>query len=518
MKYKMIVLLAFSISLHAEDFASQLLDPLQGKSRLIPRSESVNAARQLVGIHRYMDLYNECGWYGAAAVTPSYAHTFRSRRIAEYFFGTDCLTVQGSQAGKLQDKALLADYFGLSPHFESNLFVDPKIRNFIIDLNAYIGYQSWYFTIDAPWVDTQCNFELSESVFDEDTNSDFPPLYMDTNAVLAPAQSFRQALAGGITYGQVTEPLRYGTVGCPRTKKSFSEVELSLGYNVINRPNGHVGFNIRGAIPVGNRPDPRYLFAPMVGNGRHGVLGAGFRGHIDIWEGDCEQIIALWCVMNITHLFKTRHIRSFDICPGRFGSRYMLAKEFDDTGNYNGNTIPLINRTTLACDVSIPGEFDLVIMAAYTNPTITFDLGYNGWIRSHEKIHLIHTLAQDTLALKGIQNAATVVGLSNATQSTATIHGNEFVLQAAVADPHPPIFIEPCALDVRSAANPRMFTHKIFGNLQYSFDSICGLSYFPFIGIGGQVEFEGLKPRNQIEPNKNSLSQWGIWVKGGCGF
>lgn len=518
MKKIIITLLFISTWAYADDNGSQCLDPLQGRSRLIPRSETVNAARQLVGMHRYMDLYNECGWYGAAAVTPSYAHTFRSRRIAEYFFGTDCLTVQGSQVGQLQDNAILADYFGLSPSFDSSVFVDPKIRNCIVDLNAYIGYQNWYFTIDAPWVASKWDFELDESIFDEDVIIDYPPLYMDTNSVIAPAQSFRQALAGGITYGQVPEPLRFGKVTCPRSKKSFGEIELSLGYNCINTPNGHVGFNIRGAIPVGNKPNPEYLFAPVVGNGRHGVVGAGFRGHIDIWNGDCDQVIALWCVLNITHLFASRHIRSFDICPAGFGSRYMLAKLFDDTGNYNGNTVPLINRTTLCCDVTIPGEFDVVIMAAYTNPCITFDLGYNGWIRSHEKIKLVNRFEHNTIALKGIQNVATLVGLSNATQSTATLRGNEFALQAAVADPNPPVFIEPCCIDVRSAANPRTFTHKIFGNLQYSCDDACCYCFLGFIGVGGQVEFEGLKPRNEIEPNKNSISQWSIWIKTGCGF
>jgi len=40
----------------------------------------------------------------------------------------------------------------------------------------------------------------------------------------------------------------------------------------------------------------------------------------------------------------------------------------------------------------------------------------------------------------------------------------------------------------------------------------------PFVGLGGEVEFESLRPRSAIRANQNSVSQYGIWVKGGFGF
>ena len=118
---------------------------------------------------------------------------------------------------------------------------------------------------------------------------------------------------------------------------------------------------------------------------------------------------------------------------------------------------------------------------------------------------------------KGIQNVATGIGLSNATQSTATLTGNNFADQALVADPFPPVFFNDDQIDESSAQATRGFTHKVFGNFGYSWQN-CYKWVEPFLGIGGEVEFEGLNPRHEIKANKNSISQWGVWIKGGFGF
>ena len=60
-------------------------------------------------------------------------------------------------------------------------------------------------------------------------------------------------------------------------------------------------------------------------------------------------------------LFNSRQRRSFDLINPSdpenlyfkgFGTRYILAKEFDMFGNYTGTTVPTIDITTLECDVS----------------------------------------------------------------------------------------------------------------------------------------------------------------------
>ena len=526
-----ILILLFSIicinSLIAID-DDNLNEPFHGKTFLAPRSESVNAARELVGWHRYINQFCQTS-YGAFSITPEIKHSFRPARIAEYFFAHDELIITGSQvANRNNETQMLADYFGLSPLFQSNVSIKPEIQTELIDFDVYLGYQDYYFRIHVPYVWTKWHFKLRETIDPlVPLPGTYPPLYMDTGAVVAPAQSFKQAIAGNLTWGQVGQGLQFGKINGPRSTSGFAEAQVALGWNFVNNECGHIGLNIRGSIPAGTRSKAIYLFEPIVGNGHHPELGMGFTGSLLLWEKDGEQQVTIFSDINITHLFKSRQRRSFDIVNPidpqsiflDFGSRYILAKEFDVAGNYTGLTIPTINVTTVECDVSVAIQVDAVIMASYEYNNYTVDFGYEAWLRSREMISNREQIAHNRYALKGIQNVATGMGLSNATQSTATIFGNNFADQALVADSNSPVFFNDSHIDERSAQASLAFTHKLFGNFSYSWDN-CSCSYFaqPFFGIGAEFEFEGLNSRHNTNPNKNSISQWGVWAKGGFGF
>ncbi len=70
----------------------------------------------------------------------------------------------------------------------------------------------------------------------------------------------------------------------------------------------------------------------------------------------------------------------------------------------------------------------------------------------------------------------------------------------------PPPYITCANLDPCSAAQGRMMTHKVFGHINYTFDS-C---HTPFVGIGGEGEFDAC--------NHNALQHWGVWLKAGVQF
>ena len=151
--------------------------------------------------------------------------------------------------------------------------------------------------------------------------------------------------------------------------------------------------NIRGSIPAGTRSKAIYLFEPIIGNGHHAELGVGFTGHLLIMGKRWRTNGKLFTDTNITHLFASRQRRSFDLINPSdpenlhfkgFGTRYILAKQFDALGNYTGITLPAIDITTLECDVSVAVQVDAVIMASYEYCGYTFDLGYNVWFRSRK--------------------------------------------------------------------------------------------------------------------------------------
>jgi hypothetical protein len=158
-------------------------------------------------------------------------------------------------------------------------------------------------------------------------------------------------------------------------------------------------------------------------------------------------------------------------------------------------------------------------MLGYSYNGFAADLGYNGWIRSKERITLRQEIPTRTYGLKGIQNVVTLTGqLSSVTQSTATLHGNDFSDMALVADPDSPRFISTANIDVTSAASPMVLTHKLFAHVSYGFEQTPIDWCIPYLGIGTSVEFEGINTANTFKPNRNTLSQWAIWLKGGVAF
>lgn len=518
MKLKLLTTIPLIFPLFIQSMSIQPPFMLFGKTFLSPRSPSTNIVWEVVGVHPFIDRTDNDKVYGMFAATPAYTQTFKPDRLAEYFFATNRITITGSQVPIRGNNDILADYFGLAPTFVSNVFLKPSIQNAILNFDAYIGYHSWFFRIYAPLVWARWDFKLEETVDVSGSSDFFPALYMSSGEVRPGAFSFTQAMQGNATFGDQHDGIQFGKIDGAQTKTKLSEIHTILGYNIVTNDRGFVGLNIRAAIPTGNRSKAIYLFEPIAGNGHHAEFGVGINSRTQLWEQDGIQALNIFLNANLMHLFKSRQKRSFDFTANGFGSRYMLIKEFDDTGNYNGNITSAINKTTLDCHVHINVQLDALIMFAYNYKRLTFDIGYNGWIRSHERLSvsdcdLENAIPLNTFAFKGIQNVATIGGVSNATQSTATLHGNYFVDQALVVDPNSPVFIKSSDLNLHSAAASRGLTNKFFSNLSYAFNEENYRFATPFIGFGFEVEFEGVHRKN--DPNKNSISQWGIWAQGG---
>lgn len=487
-----------------------------GHSFFMPRPQGINSARELSGWHRYINRYNAPRVYGAFACTPAYNQSFHPDYISHALIGTEALHISGSQVSSMAggitrgSQDLLADYFGLSPKFESTVSFKPTIKNLSCDFNAYAGFRNWYLRVHTPLVWTHWNLHLSEDVSDDGISTVYPALYMATPATPAGATSFIQALRGTTRFGDMQTPLKYGKVHCGQHKAGLADIEAALGWNFLNRNGGFLGFNLRTIIPTGNRPRSIYFFEPIVGNGHHWGVGIGLSGRVLLWEKDGEQEFNLFADLNVAHLFKTRQVRSFDYEHNGFFSRYMLLKSFDANGNYDGTLLPAINTTTVACNVSANLQVDFSAMFAYTFNCFVFDVGYNAWSRTQEHISIACCQGPSHNALKGIQNA-----VGNNTESNATIFGGLYSDQAFYADPNPPIYVG--ALSTCSAESTSMLSHKIFLYLGYD-AQLEDARLMPFGGIGTEIEFEGFNLDNTEQFTRTTMSQWGIWVKAGFGF
>ncbi len=576
---------------------------LQGLTTFIPRSQGENTAREMVGWQRQLyKNYDEN--YAVTALTVEYERSFGTECIAEKFFSTDCLSFQGSQVENRDPNAIVADYFGLPTDFKGTLAIKPLIQNIIIDLNMYFGLDAWsrglYLRVHAPVTHTRWTLGLDDCVVCDGKFrgcTQFPDCYMYSNNMIfnpeecpiipnekrdgpdCPAnpflnpppelanencttQSIREALSGRFTFGDMTDQWEFGKFSfCPRSKTGIPDIDVIMGYNLIHTDFAHAGFFGVTVIPTGNRPKGRYVFEPLLGDGRHWKLGGGFSGHISLYDdlNFKDFNMGVYVRGRLVKAFSTDQIRSFDFIDNGLLSRYILLKEYHTDNNYNGNMVNAINFATRNCEVSVGLVADISTKIFFGARGWDMDIGYNFFYRQEETV-CIKTecpcpIDQKLLAIKGLEGVCCTLYAVDGDIATPEVLGNDFLNadqpNATMFTPELPTSAEPgqgvtavclswnskpitedtpvdqlvqdgfiladttegpppyitCAdLDPSSAAQGRMVTHKLFGHLNYTFDS-C---HTPFIGIGAEGEFDAC--------NNNALQHWGIWLKLGAAF
>ncbi|GAH17885.1 unnamed protein product, partial [marine sediment metagenome] len=221
------------------------------------------------------------------------------------------------------DQDWLADYFGLPTDFETSVCFNPRISNFLVDLDLFIGFDScfdcwdgFWFRIHAPVVYTKWELCMSESGTVEGVN-DFAMGYMASTTVLRAdlPKTFKEAVDGTRTWGDMQEALKYDKMdSCAHTETRLSEVHLEFGWDFWQCEENNMGIALLVGLPTGNKPCPDYLFAPVVGNGGHFELGVLMRGNGRLWTcTDEESRLDLYCEGKAAHLFKRKMWRSFDL-------------------------------------------------------------------------------------------------------------------------------------------------------------------------------------------------------------
>jgi len=218
--------------------------------------------------------------------------------------------------------------------------------------------------------------------------------------------------------------------------------------------------------------------------------------------------------------------------------------------------VSAINYTTFDTKISIAVQADVVFKFAYQRDGFEFDLGYNFWANSKEKLHCREMFIENRFALKG---DAQVYGFTpdpdnapvalNATQSEATIfqgqgqvNGNFSnlnadnqpalatnadgimlnqlnvqdsidlaIAQMQVRGSNPAILLTDQDINEESALLPRALSHKVFAYAGCVWNNRDDID--PYVGMGLSGEFANTNPCNNA-----TCSQWAIWVKGGIAY
>ncbi len=470
--YQTIIIL-FSFFFVDAKHASSCFSPIPTDERVVtfisPRSQSTNAARELVGWEHQVNLYKTEGVYGSFSVTPEITKSFRPERIAQCLFGDDSveckskITVSGSQTNnRVPKRDWLADYFGLPTDFKSTVHFRPRVNNFLVDFNFFLGGSTQvyglYFRIHAPLVYANWNLNMWEQIFtNEQGTNNYPPGYfndtgIDREHLLNSFTSFVSGAKAPEVSNLIFQKLRYAKMSsCAQSITKLSDIQAAIGLNPWQADWYHVGFNFRLTIPTGNRPQAEFLFEPIIGNGHHWELGVGLSTHICAWQKEeTAEELCLYLDANFMHLFKTDQKRSFDL-EKKPNSRYMLAQKLGTpvinnlTGQrnnvlvsadaqYQQEVTSLANVTTFDVNASVTIQADLAFLFSYTKDVFIFSFGYGVWKQSCEDITIknLSTFKENTWALKGDAHTIGFIGENgtlplttpialSATESKATI-------------------------------------------------------------------------------------------------
>ncbi|MDP3889308.1 MAG: hypothetical protein Q8Q25_02060 [bacterium] len=559
------------------------------------RSQGANAARHLVGLTDYLFKLDVVRPYGTITITPEYTRTFNPPHITNCLFGGNCIKISGSGVANRGKTDWLADYFYLPSDFESVVHFRPVIDNFLVDFGFYLGLDQWtpglYFMAHAPVVQSRWDLGLCEKHIIRGVQPHpeglFTPLEFNRGDMLKDFSAYLQGEQAG-PLEQIFDPtgenkkflivmqqLKNAKISNCRLKKSrVADLRAALGWNFL-RDDYHIGFNFQIAAPIGNRPKGKYLFEPIIGNGHHWEVGGNINAHYTMWNNHDEtKKIGLYFDANITHLFRTTQKRTFDLKNNGPFSRYMLAEELGTPieSNLKGDGItpsaqfknefaPVANLTNINVAVSSALQADVVLMANFTGECFSFDIGYNLWARTCEKICPIGPnvfTSNTTWALKG---DARVFGFASAddlvdptlvedepvalsaTQSNATINsglnktnlvnaeidspqlatagGSDTALNnktgvgaAQINTSIQPVFIQESDLAF-CEGRTRGLSSKFFAHLSYTGRERH--DWIPHIGLGGEIEIDHHKCMDTGCLTCNP-SQWGLWIKMGFSF
>ena len=451
-----------------------------------------------LALTRHLMNRSEDGYNGGLSLAVLGGRSTKSERIARFFF-PDCkqrLTI--NEAVDVPGTDILA----------SNLNIDTVDGNFssiiqICPRQTFIGlgitYQQaiaefcegrWlWFAISAPVLRVKNDMRLQECVI-EDGGGVNPDV---TGAVPNAIQAFKQP---AWQYGRINN-------NCNNSTTKLGDLEILLGYQLVNNECCRLDSYAGGVFPTGNRPCGRTVFEPIVGSNKHyGVMFGSSLG-IMLWE-ECDSSLEFAVDFNGQYMFKRTERRSLDLKNkpfSRYISTYANATQaqeaFDlivpDLPNAVALQTPGINLFTLPLTIT-PG-FTRVLNLAFVHTHCEWEseLGYNFYAREAECAELAcrfnESAAVKAITGQGATNPVRQIGDDfGGANDVSLVNYAQSIITAA-------------DLNLHSAAHPGVMSHIIYGAVGYHWDDTC---YPTLLGGGASYEFSG---------DNTALHRWMIWGK-----
>lgn len=511
------------------------------------RSQGQDLARQKVNTSGNEYRADMDRLYGDFSITAEYTRSFKNNDSTKKLFGCwylqDCNTLKilGSTSPSFDTKSLSANWFELPTDYEGSVCFEPLIQSITTDFNLYWGMDEWiqglFLRIHTPL--TWTKWDLGAK-FTTTTSGTIAPIPNGvTTTFLDNAEKYFCKKEVETSTGWTTLPLSCSRFcGClcdddTRTKTRLADIQIDLGWNFLLDEDYHFGLFTRVVAPTGNKIKGEWLFEPVVGNGHHWELGGGLTGSASLWRNKEEnKQLSFYLDAEITHLFSTHQRRVFDLKDKPL-SRYIQAVK--NYGTAQETWAPLANLTSCKMNVDVAVQSDITALLNYTCYNWSCDFGYNFWIRSCENFDCKtcdNSYCKDNC--DSCKNCCGECIIKNGNRENWLI-ANDATIN--VVDYVATITLTNSMIDYDNART-KGISHKVFTHINYTWTE---KDVVPFLGLGGFAEIgvnntccKSSAPATSIAlgivSNNNccndncsgckyvSLSQWGLWLKGGILF
>ena len=516
-------------------------DNLFGKTFFSVRPQDSNSARKLMNLANRTKLLYE-GFCGSVGFSIAWQNSFdkdKDAQLGKWFFfnGKNCMTVGTPGNGQIFD--VNANQIGMSlgnisllpnpiltPGFIGEVCINPEIENLIFDLDIRFDLDHFmcglWTEFDFVFARTRTNLNLKNREQVKLTQQIFPPGFMTLGCVTSPVPylCIQDAFKGDKEIGVIPELMCGKFSQGEMVKSGLAGIHIDLGYDFVKNERGYFAAALDVVIPTGTRPSSKFLFEPVVGANKSWQVGGILQGAY-VLNPYSDKKIAFHFNSVITHLFKSRQERLFSLKNNGPGSQYLLLKEFVFLGQEGGsNLIGGQRAANILCgeaDIGADVMFDGSIMLQLNLCRTFFNLGYNLWARSKEKI-------DDTICLKNFaENRYGIKGDFPLTKQTSftcdqaficatdpRTASNSTIAQSSTTDiengEESTIFIQPSDIDFCTPLHPNAISHKIFGSIGFNYNTLKNFWYFQ---VCGELEFS---------PNNRALNQWALTFQAGASF
>lgn len=382
-----------------------------GRTFFMPRPIQQDIVLQKVSSHEFVK--NFTGNFKILGTT-FYKESTNSSDLAKYFFPGNKteLTIQGPGVAGTPDissswLAITDDQENFIENFSSKIKINPKQQSFGLNLQLFknLNFINKRIIISASFPFMQVQTDLNFNEYDKSVQLEKLPLDISNKFLAANAtEAFDHSL---LHYAKLKDGVQ----------KLAGLADIKLALEGLLKINSRVDINVSvyGVIPTGYKPRMKYLFEPIVGNGKHFGLGANTTIDIKIWKHKNKKIKLIGGI-DYQYLFENDNKRTFDLIKNGSWSRYLDARRDGGLG-----FVDLTNITTLNVDVTPRSNINSFLTFLYKHKHFSLQLGYNLWWRNSEKLKLKENL-DEIYAITGI---STIIGFNpKAYYLNATIKDN----------------------------------------------------------------------------------------------